>query len=460
MLGASGSLVRKIFSIESFVQGLTGAMFGIILLVLLLFLISNEMNRPLQVPVFLIIAAFSAGPFLAVLANWLISRKALSAFSIALLLLVVCQSPLRANELDSEVARYQKELERLSLELQQNQSVVTEITEQERTLIGGLEKIEKEIDLLEKEHSVAVGKKTANKAAIHVGQKQLSEYERKLVESRRELERWLRELCVQKMPSVAEVIFFDIPHSELIVRNKIIDLLAQKEAEAHERTEEIRRQYVQQEDDLRKRSELDTLYIETNKLRVQQLLEKKRHREDLLNQVRQQKTIYLAAINDLEASSRNLEQLIRSSKAARGPAAAPVPFQQMKGLLPWPVTGEVAAPFGRIQNPDSHTYTRHMGIDISSPLGAEISVIHDGAVVYSDWFRGYGKLIILDHGDGYSSVYAHCSEIFVKKGEFIGAGTVVGLVGETGSLKGPYLYFEIRENGQPVDPLVWLQRRT
>jgi septal ring factor EnvC (AmiA/AmiB activator) len=333
---------------------------------------------------------------------------------------------------------------------------------QEHTVIEELEQIEKGIDTLEKSANIAKTKMITNKSSIQVGQEQLVEFEKELADSRQELEQCLKLLSVRRMPSIAEVVFFDIPQSEITLRNQIISLLAQKEAEALARVEDLRAQYAQQQDTLRKRSELDSLYVDTMNLRMQQSIEKKQQRQDLLAGLRRQKSIYMAAINDLEASSRNLQRLIDSTQPqqhAPGSVPASVPFREMKGLLLWPAEGEVIAPFGRIQNPDSQTYTRHLGIDISSPAGHEIRVIHDGVVIYCDWFRGYGKLVILDHGDGYSSIYSHCSETLVKKGDFIRAGSPLGFVGETGSLKGPFLYFEIRENGQPVDPLVWLQRR-
>jgi septal ring factor EnvC (AmiA/AmiB activator) len=162
----------------------------------------------------------------------------------------------------------------------------------------------------------------------------------------------------------------------------------------------------------------------------------------------------------LEVSAQRLEGLIDNERAESDNVFADsVPFRDMKGLLPWPTGGEITLTFGRIKNLDSHTYTRHRGFDFKAPAGTEIRAVHDASVIYCDWFRGYGKLVILLHDDGYNSVYAHCSEILVQKGDLVRAGQPIALIGETGSLKGPFLYFEIRENAKPVDPALWLQRR-
>ena len=90
------------------------------------------------------------------------------------------------------------------------------------------------------------------------------------------------------------------------------------------------------------------------------------------------------------------------------------------------------------------------------PLGQQIQVVHDGTVLYADWFRGYGKLIIVDHGEEFYSLYAHASDLLVQVGDAVRVGQLIARVGETGSLEGPQLYFEVRYRGEPQDPLAWL----
>jgi septal ring factor EnvC (AmiA/AmiB activator) len=460
MLGAGNRLMRKMLATESILHGAVGAAVGTALLSGFALFLSSRLHQPVRIPFAVLSGLFLVGPLMALLAGWLTFRRSFTMAMIMLALLTFAKPAARAENLDDEVAQYQDELLHLRTELEQNKSAAANIKRQERTILGELEELEKEIDVQERKIAIAKGKISSNKSAMAEEQKQLGEYEKKLNESRRELEQWLKALCMRRMPSIVEIIYYDIPQSEITLRNQLITLLAQKEAEASSRFEEIYKRQADQEEGLRKRADLDTLYVETMHLRIQQSLEKKKQRQDLLAQLREQKSIYDAAINDLETSSRNLQQLIESSKAKSVSAlASSVPFREMKGLLPWPTDGEVIAAFGRIQNPNSSTYTRHLGIDISAPAGSGIRAVHDGLVVYCDWFRGYGKLVILDHGSGYSSIYSHCSEVLVNKGEFVRAGVPLGLVGETGSLKGPCLYFELRENGQPVDPLAWLQRR-
>ena len=97
------------------------------------------------------------------------------------------------------------------------------------------------------------------------------------------------------------------------------------------------------------------------------------------------------------------------------------------------------------------------GIDIKTDQGEPIQAIYSGKTIYADWFKGYGNMIIIDHGDNFCSVYAHLQEIFKVKGDSVDQEEVIGTVGDTGSLMGPKLHFEIRHSGKPVDPVAWFK---
>jgi septal ring factor EnvC (AmiA/AmiB activator) len=132
-------------------------------------------------------------------------------------------------------------------------------------------------------------------------------------------------------------------------------------------------------------------------------------------------------------------------------------FAAAKGRLPFPAAGPVTVGFGRVLNPRFNTITVQNGIDIGAPAGAPVRAVAAGRVVHAGWFKGYGNLVILDHGEGYHSLVAHLATMRTAMGEEVAAGGVLGTVGDSGSLKGPYLYFEIREHGRPVDPRQWLR---
>jgi murein DD-endopeptidase MepM/ murein hydrolase activator NlpD len=127
------------------------------------------------------------------------------------------------------------------------------------------------------------------------------------------------------------------------------------------------------------------------------------------------------------------------------------------GLFSWPVTGPITSPFGIRHDPISGATRRHNGIDIAAEMGATISAAAAGTVIYAGWEGGYGNTIVIDHDGAVSTLYGHCSQIFVSNGQEIQRGQAIGAVGSTGHSTGPHLHFEVRVNGEAVDPTVRLR---
>jgi murein DD-endopeptidase MepM/ murein hydrolase activator NlpD len=115
--------------------------------------------------------------------------------------------------------------------------------------------------------------------------------------------------------------------------------------------------------------------------------------------------------------------------------------------------------FGRETHPRFGTETLRTGIDIEAPEGTPIRAVAAGGVAYRGWLKGYGNLLVLDHGDGYYTLYAHASQILVDEGDQVKGGELIGRVGETGSVEGPRLHFEVRYQSRAEDPQLWLRRR-
>jgi septal ring factor EnvC (AmiA/AmiB activator) len=148
----------------------------------------------------------------------------------------------------------------------------------------------------------------------------------------------------------------------------------------------------------------------------------------------------------------------RRAMAMRPPTSPAVP-RGIKGALPWPADGKVVSFFGRQKHPTFNTYVQRKGIEIRTAEGSFIHAVMPGAVVYADWLKGYGLVIILDHANGFFSLYAHASKILAKVGDQVGEGQPIGETGDTGMTGENTLYFELREGAEPVDPLNWLAKR-
>nr|WP_217917834.1 MULTISPECIES: peptidoglycan DD-metalloendopeptidase family protein [unclassified Myxococcus] len=158
------------------------------------------------------------------------------------------------------------------------------------------------------------------------------------------------------------------------------------------------------------------------------------------------------AVRELEQADAELTRMVLDLKEL--PATSG--FGALRGKLPQPVSGLVEVGFGKVVNPRFNTVTVQKGLDIRAAAGTPVRAVAEGTVAYAGALRGYGNLLILDHGDGYHTLMAHLSTITPALGGRVLPGDVVGEVGDTGSLKGAYLYFEVRKGGQAVDPALWL----
>ena len=178
---------------------------------------------------------------------------------------------------------------------------------------------------------------------------------------------------------------------------------------------------------------------------------RRRKRRALLAKVRDERAYHERMVGELSEAARRLEAFIRDLQAKQrraGRAALPAPTRPApsdpgerasagsRGRLPWPADGQVVGEFGAQVHPRFGTKTFRNGIDIEAAEGTDIAAVYAGHVVYTGWFRGYGNLIIVDHGDDYYTLYAHVAEIQVEEGDDVRQGQSIGTVGDTGSLAG------------------------
>ncbi len=184
---------------------------------------------------------------------------------------------------------------------------------------------------------------------------------------------------------------------------------------------------------------------------------KTRQRE--LDRLKRQQSSLERVLKEIRAAMERLERMEREARLARRepPASTPLdsksPFGKLRGKLAWPAAGRVVSRFGE---------TRAGGIKwdgmlLAGEQGAAVRAVSSGRVVYADWLPGLGLLTIIDHGDGYLSLYAHNERLYKSVGERVAAGDQIGAVGDTGGRSRPELYFEIRKAGKPIDPRPWFR---
>jgi len=170
-------------------------------------------------------------------------------------------------------------------------------------------------------------------------------------------------------------------------------------------------------------------------------------KQSALADTRETRAEYVGEVESLAAESAALAARIRAAQAGAGSTGTGQP--SAAGFV-WPCEGVVVSGFG------VRWGRMHEGIDIACAYGAPVHAAAAGTVIYAGWMQGYGNLVVLDHGNGISTAYAHASAILVSVGQSVGQGEEVSLVGATGHATGPHLHFEVRVNGVAVDPLSYL----
>jgi len=160
---------------------------------------------------------------------------------------------------------------------------------------------------------------------------------------------------------------------------------------------------------------------------------------------------------ELEEKAKRLEHLLDVLSRQNGAAAAATDIRSVQGALAWPVQGKIIEHFGKQRNAKFSTVTFSNGLKIAAAPGAEVRSVFAGTVLFSQWFKGYGNLVILDHGNRVFSLYGNLKSPAVAVGDRINAGQALAGVGESEDAHSGYLYFEIRQDNKPEDPQKWLR---
>ena len=199
--------------------------------------------------------------------------------------------------------------------------------------------------------------------------------------------------------------------------------------------------------------------------------QKKAERNVVLQKAQNDRATAMQAIEELNASSAQVSAMLKERQAARAAAAAVAAaaaaqssggqgasdnWVQGTGQLGWPVSGEITSPYGYRVHPIWGTTIYHSGIDIGVDEGTPVHAADGGVVVWSGWMGGYGYAVVIDHGNGLSTLYGHNSELAVDEGQSVAKGQVISYAGSTGNSTGPHVHFEVRVNGDPVDPMGYL----
>lgn len=350
---------------------------------------------------------------------------------------------------------------------QQIKSVKDEINNLQKKESGYLEtlhKIEKLLRDTGKELQVIERDLELAQKEIELGEDELIFEKRMLKEKTKLLENRLREIYKRRLTGYLEILFNSESFSDFLTRFRYIKNILSLDAEV---INDIRQQMKKIEDNkinLENREEILSLLkreVEKGKENIEFSIKAKK---SIINKLNSQKEVYLKSLKELEQSSLEIKNIIEriykqqeeDSKRLTQKEVPAITLKPKKGILALPVQGKLISVYGRHKNTDFNTYTFNSGIDISAPLGQVVRAAGSGEVIYTGSIKGYGQIIIIDHGGRVTTLYAHLSKILIDIGDKVKKEQIVGQVGDSGGVSSTRLHFEVRVEGKPTDPMNWL----
>jgi len=377
-----------------------------------------------------------------------------------LILIFLLSGAVPAQKEKGQIQEQREELERIQKELEVKRGSVEKLSRQEKGVLTELSDLEEELELVNKLLK-KMGKQEQS-LTKEISLKNLNLLEAELVLKQK------RELLASRLNQVyrygrlyqTKLLLSAESPLDFLRRFFFLEKLTQKDRELIgqvvvyiSQVEKTRQELLSNLDELQ-RLKRDKQNQEQNRQSIQT------QKERFLKNIRQEKNLELQAIAQLEQSQLQIEKIIENLESQRKRVPLELPegvFAASQGKLPWPVSGNVIATFGEQLDPKTKTVTFNPGVVIDAQLGAPVQAVADGLVIYNSWLRGYGRFIILQHDSGFYTLYAHLGEVLADNGTLVRAGDTIAQVGDSGSLVGPALHFEIRQGKKQLDPLEWLK---
>ncbi len=365
------------------------------------------------------------------------------------------------DDQEQNVDRFKQQAKDINQKIKKGQAKVLTFTKKETTIISSLDAIDLTLNTTRKRVSVLKGDLIAIEKQIAETTRRSKELVKKIETGEEYVYKRLVSLYKLNWIGRLNVLASAEDLYDIFQRKKNLEVILENDRQIREKLIKNKRELQMLLTRLNNQKR-EKLSLETDLSRQDRIMSEKRtKRAKLLEDIHNQKLLELAAIESLKQAARNLNRVIKSLNQVAVPTekikkGAPKSFTAAKGLLNMPVKGTITYFFGPYTNKKFGVVNFRSGVIIKAERGEPIHAVYDGRVLYASWLKGYGNMIIIDHGEGYYTVYAHAEELFASKGDRIERGDVVATVGETGSLMGPGLHFEVRHRGKPVDPLKWI----
>ena len=376
------------------------------------------------------------------------NRKRYRFLSAALVLVfaVLAVAPVLADELEEK----QQQLNSVQQQIEAQQRKAELARRKEQSIAEQLRAIQRELDTAEDEYETVNDQLENTEQHIKANVELSNRLTKKLEVQTKTLHRRIRDIYKNGQVNYLDVLLGAKDFNDFVGRMDILKKILAYDNALIQGTkadrETLRKAKEQLEADRAKIVELRKLAA----AKREQVAERRQERRGVLNAATYERETAERAYRELIETSRQIEQMIKRIQSGEKNIGGST------GTMTWPAEGEITSPFGWRVHPIFGTQRLHTGIDIGADYGDAIRAADGGVVIHADWMGGYGNAVIIDHGNGISTLYAHNSQLLVDEGQTVAKGQTVARCGSTGYSTGPHLHFEVRQNGSPVNPLNYL----
>jgi len=356
----------------------------------------------------------------------------------------------RKDQIEKDITQKKKDLGDIKKEISVTRKKEKEIRGKESSILENLNSLETELYKKEKELKQMEGELVQIRERLRRTRSQIAMLNNGLERTRGELFSRLTALYKMGRTSPETILLTSQSFPDLLKIDKYFRVILHSDArlvETYQYQVALKERYQEELTRDQHQWERNISEVRKKKAEIQSI---KKEKQALLKSIQNQKVVYQKLIKELGERAKNLQTLVQKLEREKSllsyGKARPENF---KGRLTPPVHGKVISLFKE---------RGQSGIEIQAAMGSEIRAVLPGKVLYADWFKGFGNILIIDHGEHVFTVSGYCSQLLKKAGEGVAQGEAIGLVGSAGSLKGPSLYFEIRHQGKPQDPMNWISQ--
>ncbi len=362
------------------------------------------------------------------------------------------------KEINSLLKDEQAELKTLRKKIKKQELAISSVGKSESAALKNLQVIGNQLKLKERELNIYKWNYKNNQKKLLSIEPSLSKTKQKINSHKKILGLRLRSMYKKGPVFPLKIAFSSTDFNDLFQNLKYMDLIAKHDAQL---LREYKKQYEKFKKDKRSLYAVRAKLVSLGKnaeSKKNEIIKSKKEKSAFLKKIKKKKYFYKQVRKELIVASTNLNKLVDKllMKIVSGEG---LDISDKKGRLKMPLNGRILNKFGRKRVKEYDSYIVYNGINVMAKKGSQVKAIFDGTVLYTGELEGYGNLVIIGHGKEFHSLYGHLDNINVSTNRLVKTGEIIGLSGDSGSLEGETLYFELRKNGKPIKPNPWFAKK-